>query len=82
MKFGILRSGFTLHNHVYRVEIPKGTPVAAGFDRDTRLPTVWFQGLDIRLIKFEGRFYAEVYGVLMVLEPFSPRIPYPASLIA
>lgn len=76
MKTGILRTGFTINNHLYRVHIPAGVKVYA--DRGV----VTFEGLDIQIFKVNGRFAASLWGRMVYLAPFEGKIPYPVVMIA
>jgi len=79
MPFGVLNQPFTIINDRYRIKISKGTRV--GFSgSDT--PTIDFQGKDVRLMRIDGLWYADVYGCLMLVNINIEKPPYPISYFA
>lgn len=77
MRSGILRRGFTIYNHKIRVRVPSGVKVF--FCHSNGVPTVKFDGFDITLMKIDDRWFAEVYGCLLLMEFPKGGLPYPLS---
>lgn len=77
MGFGVLTKQFTIVNDVYKINIPRGLEVRFGVVNGT--PTVTFNP-NVRLIRVDGSWFAEVYGCLMRIN-FNPAkpLPYPVS---
>ena len=63
---GVLTRDTVLYNDVFDVVVPKGTIVVM-FWRDG-VPTVEFKGLNIVCRKIDGKWFAEVYGQMLVLK--------------
>lgn len=77
MAFGVLKRKFSIINDVYRINLSKGTRVRFGVVDGT--PTVTFDGSEVRMIKVDGKWLAEVFGCLMTMNINPERMPYPLS---
>lgn len=76
MAVGILREGFVIQNHKYQVRIPKNTVV---FFSNNGVPTIRFRDYPITLMRIDGRWYAEFYGSLMLVDFDPNNPPYPIA---
>lgn len=83
MKAGVLRQGFVFDTvSGFRLRVPRGVSVAVVNHR------VYFlvQGgrptdQPISAFKCGQLFFAELYGVIHLLKPFNPKVPYPLSML-
>jgi len=81
---GVLRTGFTIHNSVYRVEVPAGTQCSFGYDKETKQQVVDFEGYEIVLRRraYRGKFgkwIAWAWGRPMRIHFPKGGTPYPVS---
>jgi len=74
---GILKrkEGFEIRNDVYRIRIPQGTKVR--FIYKSGCPTILFEGFDIKLMKVNNQWLADVWGCIMSVQFDSNNPPYP-----
>jgi hypothetical protein len=92
MKAGVLRrvsgkqreQGFTFETvSGLRFRVPEGVAVVVA---NNRVYFVVQRGgcptdQPISAFKFNGQYFAELYGVVHLLKQFNPKIPYPLSML-
>jgi hypothetical protein len=76
MQIGILRKGFQINGNVHTVKIPKNTGVIFNSLPE---PTIEFQGKHVRLHKINGKWFAEIGGIMLEFHYDENRPPYPLS---
>ena len=78
MAQGVLKRGFVIHNHMMKIKLAKGTKVK--FFSQNQVPTVFFEGIPVMLMRNGEGWIAEVYGVPMQVQfPEGGSLPYPLS---
>lgn len=84
MKAGVLRRGFTFETvSGLRFRVPEGVAVVVA---NRRVCFVVQEGgcptdQPISAFRFGRQYFAELYGVIHLLKPFNPEVPYPLSML-
>lgn len=84
MKAGVLRRGFTFETvSELRFRVPEGVAVVVANHRVYFVVQQSGRPTDQPISAFRcgQQYFAELYGVIHLLKPFNPKVPYPLSML-